>query len=175
MLRTLPYLLIVLISATSIDLKASPLVKLGNAASFINLESSPLLKLGESIDIYITGRAGTRYVSNVFLNSADKADDFIYTAQPGFEIVIGEQSIYGITIKMYEDMQFYQINHELNSFGENVEIDAFYDSGGITSITIDAAFNPTVSNSGSENVTGALIRRRNYKGGFMPSVDICKQ
>ena len=149
MSRTIRYLLLAVITAAP-----------------FNLSSSPLIKIGDSVDIYFTGRTGMRYESNIFLNASDKADDFIYTVQPGFEMVIGKQGIYGLTIKAYEDLEFYLDNQSLTNYRENVTVDAYYDSGAITKVSINGGYHPMVSNTGSENVQSALIRRRNYSLGI---------
>ena len=73
----------------------------------------------------LPARTGVRYLSNVYSNADQRADDFVLTFIPGAEIVMGKQSIYGVTLRFYEIMDFYMDNYELTNYRENVELDTF--------------------------------------------------
>jgi len=149
MLQTIRYSLLVFISVAS-----------------VNLSGSPLFKIGDMVDIYLTAHTDMRYESNIFLNSSDRDDDFIYTVEPGVEMVFGSSSIFGLTFAFYESMEFYFDNTELTNYAEHLVLNAFYDGGGVTSFKINASYHPEIANTGSENVDGALIRSRNYDLGI---------
>lgn len=130
------------------------------------LWASPMVKVGDSIEIFFTGKTAVKYDSNVFVNYGEREDDFIYTVQPGLHMVVGKDAENTIVVDFSQQLLFFADREELNQANEIINISANHDGGGQVKLGMKAGYNENAQNTGDENVTGSLIRKRNYNLGL---------
>ncbi len=124
--------------------------------------SAPLVSIGDTVDIFFRGDVKAQYNTNIFSNSANKVDDFVFTFSPGVEIAAGRTDNANITLIFREDFVRYHRASNLNADLSNLFIDGFYRSGPAT-ISSGFTFYQTQQPTGDLNVVNNLVRRNIYR------------
>lgn len=126
------------------------------------MSASPLVSIGDSVDILFKGETGLRYDSNLFRDYGGVESDFIYTLKPGFQLNAGEDALYSLEVNAAEEMLYYRDHSGLNQVNEDYSFRGAYDGGGKTTVSFSGDFETITQNTATDNVQGALIRRRQY-------------
>lgn len=124
--------------------------------------AAPLVSIGDTVDIFFRGDVKAQYNTNIFSNSANKVDDFIFTFSPGVEIAAGRTENANITLIFREDFVRYNRASNLNADLSNLFIDGFYKTGPAT-ISSGFSFYQTQTPTGDINVVNNLVKRNIFR------------
>ncbi len=132
----------------------------------VSLNASPLITLGDSVKIYFTGGTSTTYDSNI-LSQPEAEDDLIFKVQPGFQMVVGGESSFKLTLDVSEELVFFTDYDELNQANEAVRFSSTYDAGSEIKFKSSGSFKALAQNTPSAPSTGPnLVKTNNYDLGF---------
>lgn len=90
--------------------------------------AAPFLAVGDNAELFVTGQAGVRFDSNIFLGSRAKKD-VIYNANPGVEFDFGKNSNTQGLFRFNENLTAYSDHSDLNSNLASAGFNGLYDDG----------------------------------------------
>jgi hypothetical protein len=115
------------------------------------------MPVGDNAELFVTGTAGVRSDSNIYLSPSNTSDTII-EANPGFELSFGKNSATTGTLTFAENFSFFSSHTNLNSSLANAALNTNYQNGK-TRLGFHASYNELNQNTVNTRNADELVRR----------------
>lgn len=126
--------------------------------------AAPFLAIGDNAELFLTARTEVRYEDNVTFSSQDEIEDEVFEVTPGVEVLFGKNSLTQGSFSVFERINSYSDNNDLNSNLTNILFDSSYD-GAKLDLGANASFRELNQNSRDARNDATLVRRDVYAAG----------
>lgn len=143
------------------------------AALAASAYAAPFLAVGDNAEVFVTGQAGVRADSNIFLTHRPKGDS-IFNFNPGLEFDFGKNSNTTGLIRFAEKLTAYSDHSDLNSNLITTGFNANYDDGKMKG-ALYATYDEYYQNSVDTLNHDSLIRSNVFAAGSSGEVSISEK
>ncbi|MCC5790037.1 MAG: outer membrane beta-barrel protein [Opitutales bacterium] len=125
--------------------------------------ASPLISIGENGAIFFNSSATFQWNDNIFLDSQNEVEDFIFILTPGLEFSVLDTGDVGLRLFYREDFYLYADNSHLDFNASHVDADFNYNTE-VLEFRAGAALQQTRQNTQDVNIEGNQVRRTVLSG-----------